>query len=180
LLLKEGLVRPEPLYLRGRYEEHLDVREQISYIREASDSYKGDHMDEKKKNFIVPLSLAVVLFLAGVILGFSIWGVDRREQVDYKQTLREVIDYIATIEHRNENLRERVGTLETDLAVAREQKQESAQQRTDDIASLKRRIEALQKENQQLRSALEPLAGEAETGGISPGQQQEPSPRVSD
>jgi cell division protein FtsB len=130
-------------------------------------------MDGKKNSFIVPLVLAVILFLAGIILGFSIWGVDRGEQVDHKQVLQDTINYIATIEHRNENLRERVGALETELAVAREQKQETVEQRTDEIASLRQQTETLREENQQLKSMVQSLTQQGDTGGVIPHPQQE-------
>ena len=130
-------------------------------------------MDGKRKSFAAPLALAVVLFLAGLIFGFYIWGVDRVDQVDYKQTLRETIDYIATIEPRNENLRERVAALETEVAVAREQRAEGAEQRTGEIASLKQQIQNLKNENQELKSALQSLTQQQDTGGTGPAPQQD-------
>lgn len=125
-------------------------------------------MDGKRKSFVAPLALAVVLFLAGLILGFYIWGINRGDQVDYKQTLRETIDYIATIEHRNENLRERVAALETEAAVAREQGAEGSEQRTGEIASLKQQVQNLREENQELRSTLQSLTQQQDTGGTGP------------
>lgn len=125
-------------------------------------------MDGKRKSFVAPLALAVVLFLAGLILGFYIWGINRGDQVDYKQTLRETIDYIATIEHRNENLRERVAALETEAAVAREQRAEGSEQRTGEIASLKQQVQNLREENQELRSTLQSLTQQQDTGGTGP------------
>ncbi len=130
-------------------------------------------MDGKRKRFVAPLALAVVLFLAGLILGFYIWGVDRGDQVDYKQTLGETIDYIATIEHRNENLRERVAALETEVAMAREQRAEGAEQRTEKIASLEQQIQNLRNENQELRSTLQSLTQQQDTGGVGPAPQQD-------
>ncbi len=130
-------------------------------------------MDGKRKSFVAPLALAVVLFLAGLILGFYIWGVDGGDHVDYKQTLRETIDYIATIEHRNENLRERVAALETEAAMAREQRAEGAEQRADEIELLKQQIQTLRKENQELRSNLQPLTQQQDTGGAGPAPQQD-------
>ncbi|MFY9397905.1 MAG: hypothetical protein WAR22_06020, partial [Desulfomonilia bacterium] len=96
-------------------------------------------MEGRKRTFIAPLVLAGVLLISGLVLGFYIWGVDRRDQVDYKQTLRETIDYIATLEHRNESLRKQVGTLETELGVARGRQEESTEQRSDEIAQLRQR-----------------------------------------
>lgn len=130
-------------------------------------------MDGKRKSFVAPLALAVVLFLAGLILGFYIWGAGRGDKVDYKQTLRETIDYIATIEHRNENLRERVAALETEAAVAREQRAEGAEQRSGEIASLEQQIQTLRNENQELRSTLQSLTQQQSTSGAGPAPRQE-------
>jgi cell shape-determining protein MreC len=130
-------------------------------------------MDGKRKNFVAPLALAVVLFLTGIVLGFYIWGVDRGEQMDYKQVLRDTINYIATIEHRNENFRERVAALETELAVAREQGEESAEQLTGETESLKQQIQNLRNENRELRSNLQSLTQQQDTGGVGPAPQQD-------
>jgi uncharacterized protein HemX len=130
-------------------------------------------MEGRKRTFIAPLVLAGVLLISGLVLGFYIWGVDRRDQVDYKQTLRETIDYIATLEHRNESLRKQVGTLETELGVARGRQEESTEQRSDEIAQLRQRIEALKEENDRLKASLEALTQRMTTGGTSPSPQRE-------
>ncbi|HPX49066.1 MAG TPA: hypothetical protein P5146_00775 [Desulfomonilia bacterium] len=129
-------------------------------------------MDGKRNRLIVPLTLAVLVFLAGLILGYSIWGSHRNEKVDYKQVLRDAVDYIVTLEHRNEKLSERVGALETELAVASQRQQENAEQRSGEIASLRQQLNALRDENLALRSRLQSLSQDADTGGVSPVPQQ--------
>lgn len=129
-------------------------------------------MEGRKRNFIAPLILAGVLLITGLVLGYYFWGVDRGDRVDYKRTLSETIDYIATLEHRNETLREQVGSLETELGVARGQQEESTDQRTDEIAQLRQRVESLRKENDQLRARVETLTQRMSTGGVSPAPQQ--------
>ena len=92
--------------------------------------------------------------------------------MDYKQVLREAVDYIVTLEHRNEKLSERVGALETELAVASQRQQENAEQRSGEIASLRQQLNALRDENLALRSRLQSLSQDADTGGVCPVPQQ--------
>jgi Tfp pilus assembly protein PilN len=111
-------------------------------------------MAEEKKRSMIPLVISVILFVAGVVLGYYIWGFNKEKQVDYKNFLQETINYIATLEHKNKKLLDEVDTLETEMNMLQQKQTTSTVQSTDQIDTLSARISALEKENLELKTAI--------------------------
>lgn len=111
-------------------------------------------MAEEKKRSMIPVVIAVMLFLAGLVLGYYFWGMDREKQVDYKKFLTETVNYIATLEHKNKKLLEEVDSLETEVNMLQKEQSSGTKQSTDQLDALSERISALEKENQELSSAV--------------------------
>jgi predicted RNase H-like nuclease (RuvC/YqgF family) len=95
----------------------------------------------------------LVVFLVGMFLGYYIWGYRRQKSPDYKEMLQQTISYIGAIEEKNKELTARVGSLETE---AESLKKRLDQPQGSGGSDLGRRIEALEKENAELR----PIASE--------------------
>jgi len=100
------------------------------------------------------LVFAVLLFVAGLILGYYFWGLNKEKRVDYKAFLQETINYIATLEHKNKKLIDEVDVLETEISMLQEKQSAGAVQSTDQIDALSQRISVLEKENQQLGTCV--------------------------
>ena len=111
-------------------------------------------MAEEKKRSMIPLVIAVMLFVVGLILGYYIWGVNKEKQIDYKKFLTETVNYIATLEHKNQKLLAEVDTLETEVNMLQQKQAAGSQQDTSQMDALSQRITALEKENQELKSAI--------------------------
>lgn len=111
-------------------------------------------MAEVKKRSMTVLVIAVLLFVAGLILGYYVWGLNREKQVDYKTFLQETINYIATLEHKNKKLLDTVDVLETEISMLQEKHATGAVQNTDQIDALSQRISVLEKENQQMTETV--------------------------
>ena len=112
-------------------------------------------MAEEKKRSMIPVVIAVMLFVAGLVLGYYIWGMDRDKQVDYKKFLTETVNYIATLEHKNKKLLEEVDTLETEVNMLQQEQTSGTRHSEDQIDTLSQRISALEKENQGLSAAVD-------------------------
>ncbi len=111
-------------------------------------------MAEEKKRSMIPLVIAVMLFVVGLILGYYIWGINKEKQIDYKKFLAETVNYIATLEHKNQKLLKEVDTLETEVNMLQQKQAAGMEQDTGQMDALSRRITALEKENQELQSAI--------------------------
>lgn len=111
-------------------------------------------MAEEKKRSMIPLVISVLLFVAGLVLGYYIWGLNKGKQVDYKNFLQETINYIATLEHKNKKLLDEVDSLETEMNMLQQKQTTSTVQSTDQIDALSSRISALEKENLELKTAI--------------------------
>ena len=98
--------------------------------------------------------IAVMLFVVGLILGYYIWGINKEKQVDYKKFLAETVNYIATLEHKNKKLLAEVDTLETEVNMLQQKQAAGTQQDTSQMDVLSQRITALEKENQDLKGAI--------------------------
>ncbi|MGC9325072.1 MAG: hypothetical protein ACP5G0_10040 [Desulfomonilia bacterium] len=103
---------------------------------------------------MVPLIFSVLIFLAGLILGYYLWGVTRPEQVDYKAFLQETINYIATLEHKNKKLSDELNSLENELGVLQQKLQDVTPAETERIKQLSEEIQNLQRQNEELRAAI--------------------------
>jgi cell division protein FtsB len=111
-------------------------------------------MAEEKKRSMIPMVIAVMLFVVGLILGYYIWGINKEKQVDYKKFLAETVNYIATLEHKNKKLLAEVDTLETELNMLQQKQAAGTQQDTSQMDGLSQRITVLEEENRDLKSAL--------------------------
>jgi len=111
-------------------------------------------MAEGKKKSMAVLIVALVLFIAGLILGYYVWGLNRGNQVDYKSFLQETINYIATLEHKNKKLVDTVDALETELSMLQEKQATGSEQRSDNIDALSERIAVLEKENREMAATV--------------------------
>ena len=111
-------------------------------------------MAEEKKRSIIPIIVVVIPALAGLILGYYIWGAGRHAQVDYKQVLQETANYISSLEQKNESLTSEIGTLQSEMD-ALKQKGQQASSEADTITSLSGRVRSLEAENQRLKGTIQ-------------------------
>jgi len=148
-------------------------------------------MAEEKKRSMIPMVIAVMLFVVGLILGYYIWGINKEKQVDYKKFLAETVNYIATLEHKNKKLLAEVDTLETELNMLQQKQAAGTEQEASQMDAFSRRITALEKENQdlkstinennrlsqenqELKSRIEALLDEKDDGGAAPEKSEQP------
>ncbi|MEA3222588.1 MAG: hypothetical protein U9P49_05430 [Thermodesulfobacteriota bacterium] len=113
-------------------------------------------MEEKKnKSSTAPIILAVVVFIIGLGLGYFLWGVNREKAPDYKNMLKETIDYIATIEHKNRQTIQKVDALENEIAMLQKEKvaSEVSEETEVKIKEMEKEIQVLQEENASLKSS---------------------------
>ncbi len=114
---------------------------------------EGSMAEGKKKSMAVLVS-ALVLFIAGLILGYYVWGLNRPDQVDYKAFLQETINYIATLEHKNKKLLDTVDVLETEISMLQEKQATGSEQRSEKIDALSERIAVLERENREMAATV--------------------------
>ena len=112
-------------------------------------------MAEEKKRSIIPVIVVVIPALAGLVLGYYIWGAGRHAKVDYKQVLQETVNYISSLEQKNESLTSEVGALQSEVNSLKQQGQQSSSSTSDKITSLSRRVQSLEAENQRLKSTIQ-------------------------
>lgn len=111
-----------------------------------------DMPEEKKKVYANPvIIMSIVVFIVGFGLGFYIWGYKRAEDKDYKQMLKEVINYIDSMERLNVDMSKEVDSLKKDNSMLKSPS--NAQ-----IVTLQSKIQSLQNENASLRS----MAGQSQ------------------
>ncbi len=110
--------------------------------------------EAKKSRFSVYLVSALVIFLAGIVAGYALWG-KADSSPDYKKTLNDVITYIATIEHKNRKLSEQIGTLEDQVEqLEAAQSAPAASSGDGQLAQLQGQLGALQQENAALKASM--------------------------
>ncbi len=111
--------------------------------------------EEKNKSSTAPIILAVIVFIVGLGLGYYLWGVNREKAPDYKTMLKETIDYIATIEHKNRQFFQKVDALENEIAMLKKEKaaSEVPEETEVKIKEMEEEIQALQEENASLESS---------------------------
>jgi len=106
---------------------------------------------EDKKNSTAPIILSIIVFVIGLGLGYYLWGIHRQVTTDYKEMLGKTIDYIATIEHKNQKLLKKVDTLENELDMAKKEAKEAPEAFDSKLKDLNAKLDALQQENNQLK-----------------------------
>lgn len=113
---------------------------------------------------------ALVVFLAGIALGYYVWGYRAKHNQDYKDMLRQTISYISTLEEKNRDLTERVGRLENEADSLKKQLGQPHDTKTPSqdsrVADLEKENQDLVKENEHLRKRVQSLMEElnARTG----------------
>jgi len=110
-------------------------------------------MADIKKRMMAPVMLPLVLFVAGLVLGFYIWGITREKQMDYKVFLQDTINYISTIETKNKKLLDQISSLDDEINMLKTGRERISVEEKTRIVSLEERIKDLQEENVGLRSA---------------------------
>ncbi len=108
----------------------------------------------EKKITSAPVVLAVIVFAIGLGLGYYLWGIQRKGPTDYKEMLSKTIDYIATIEHKNQTLLKTIDTLENEVDVLKKESKGVPVELESRLKDLKARVDSLQHENQQLKQKL--------------------------
>ncbi len=96
------------------------------------------------------LIMSIIIFIVGFGLGFYIFGYHKKASTDYKQSLREVIDYIDSLEKERNALSDRLKAFETQ----REPAKLGAGAAESQTAAVQQRLEALERENASLRSSM--------------------------
>jgi cell division protein FtsB len=114
-------------------------------------------MAEEKKRSIIPIIAVAIPALAGLILGYYIWGAGRHAQVDYKQVLQETANYISSLEQKNESLTSEVGKLESEVNTLKQQGQKASSSESNTITSLSVRVQSLEAENQRLKGTIQSI-----------------------
>jgi len=104
---------------------------------------------QKNKTKVI-LIMSVIIFAIGFGLGFYIFGYHKKASTDYKQSLREVIEYIDTLEKERKDLNARLRSLETQKAPLNE----GAEVGVTPTTSMQDRLETLERENASLRSSI--------------------------
>lgn len=111
-------------------------------------------MAEEKKRSIIPFIAMVIPALAGLVLGYYIWGAGKHGKIDYKQVLQETVNYISSLEQKNESLTSEVGALQSEVNSLRQQGQQTSST-SSTINSLSRRVQSLESENQRLENTIQ-------------------------
>lgn len=106
---------------------------------------------EGKTHVKAILSVILVIFIAGFVLGYYIWGYGTQKHSDYKDMLQQTITYITTLEEKNLELAKNVSTLENEVASLKKQQGAPADSQ---VAQLTNRVAALEKENADLKAAV--------------------------
>ena len=110
-------------------------------------------MEEEKKigqkNKAI-LIMSIIIFVIGFGLGFYIFGYHKKSSTDYKQNLREVIEYIDTLEKERKDLYAKLRTLETQ----RDPLQEGVKAGATPTINVQERLDTLERENASLRSSM--------------------------
>ena len=111
-------------------------------------------MTKERKKLIAYLIVIIMLFGAGFVLGYYLWGVDRKQKPDYKEYLSKTIDYIASIEKDNRGFIKQIKGLKSKVTVINKDVKD-AQSRSDaQSKSLQTRIASLEKEKARVQSLL--------------------------
>ncbi len=128
---------------------------------------------KKGNRWRAPLIGILIIFILGLGLGYYIWEYRGNGPRDYKQVLTEVIDYIATLEHKNRGLTQRMTELGAELATVKAELAKTPQEKAVELKSLDERIlelegerSELQDEVRQLRQRLKMLQAELEASRV--------------
>ena len=105
-------------------------------------------MTEEKSHVKVFSIIAIVIFLAGLSLGYY-WAYQRQKPTDYKKMLQETITYISTLEEKNQGMAKEMSGLQNDVAALKKQQ---GIPEDNQLARLNERLAVLEKENADLKS----------------------------
>ena len=111
---------------------------------------EAEHKGGQKNMTRAILMLSVIVFAVGFGMGFYVFGYHKKTSADYKQSLREVIGYIDSLEKERKELSERIGAFEAQ----RDLLKKGAGDDTIQTVELRQRLETLERENATLRSAM--------------------------
>lgn len=106
---------------------------------------------EGKTHVKAILFVILVIFIAGIVLGYYIWGYRTQKHADYRGMLQQTITYITTLEEKNLELAKKVSTLENEVSSLKKQQGAPADSQ---VAQLTNRVAALEKENADLKAAV--------------------------
>lgn len=123
-------------------------------------------MTEEKKRSIIPIIIVVIPALAGLVLGYYIWGAGRHAKVDYKQVLQETANYISSLEQKNESLTSEIGSLQSEVNTLKQQGQQTSSSESDTIASISGRVRSLEAENQRLKGTIQRIEAFAQSDPV--------------
>jgi hypothetical protein len=106
-------------------------------------------MTEERSHVKVFIIISLVIFLAGMFLGYYIWSYQRQKAPDYKEMLRQTITYITTMEEQNQEMAKEMSSLKNDMANLKKQQDIPE---NDQLTRLNERVAVLEKENTDLKA----------------------------
>jgi hypothetical protein len=110
-------------------------------------------MFKEKKEFLSYIAGLAVILIAGIVIGYYVWGVERKDKPDYTEYLSKAIEYIKSIEKANLVLTEKKVALEDRIASMTEEANDPTKL-MEEIDALKKQIAALKNENTSLQSTI--------------------------
>ncbi len=114
---------------------------------------KEGTMIKEKKELILYLTGIAVLFIAGLFIGYYVWGIERDEKPDFTQYLSKTIEYIESLEKSNLVLTEKTVALEDHIATMSDEANDPAKL-NEEIDVLKEEIAVLKEQNTSLQSTI--------------------------
>ncbi|MBN2179234.1 MAG: hypothetical protein JW743_07365 [Deltaproteobacteria bacterium] len=110
-------------------------------------------MTKERKEFLMYLAGIVVLFVAGIVIGYYVWGVEREKKPDYTKYLSKTIEYIESMEKANLVLIEKADALQEHIASMNDEANDPAKLK-EQIGTLTKEIEELKKKNTSMQSVI--------------------------
>jgi hypothetical protein len=109
-------------------------------------------MPEEKSYVKASIIVALVILIAGISIGYYIWGYQRNKAPDYKEMLQQTIAYITTLEEKNQEMAKEMSALQNDVAALKKQQ---GIPENNQVTRLNERLAVLEKENADLKSRAE-------------------------
>ena len=110
-------------------------------------------MFNEKKGLVLYLAGIAVLFVAGLFIGYYVWGIERDKEPDYAKYLSKTIEYIESMEKANLVLTEKTVALQDHISSMKDEANDPARLH-EEIDALKKEIEGLKKVNTSLQSTI--------------------------
>ncbi len=111
---------------------------------------------EKNNKLIAVLVAICAVFILGLFSGYLLWG-KGGDVPDYRTSLKEITDYIVTLEHKNKKLLKELDAAESALAT----QEQPAVTIDPQVGMLQSRLETLQRENARISAELQRLKAPA-------------------